>query len=311
MVGSPPVFRLLMPSPDPDVEVDPASVDGVAPALLLLLLPWEELGDEGCSLALRDRFEFSFLSAAAALEASLGEDVDVLAEREVAGEDEDVLESTSRLPRRDLDRPETGLSFVAVPSSLDFVERVSNSISSIGSAVARSCRLTGEGSRVVALLLLPVDVCCCDDTPPPATGRCIPFLRAFPATCVAAAVVVDVVVVALIKEDEAGVEGVRGIVEVEPDTGPEPDWLWVSSGSLLPDSMSVSSLVEMAGDEVAEDMCEGTPAWDCGWDLRYSSSEIKGRLITLLRCISRLRSWSLAEPQRFQEKRRLTLPDSR
>lgn len=231
MVGSPPVFRFLMTSPDPDVEVDPTSLEGVVPALLLLLLPGEEeLGDEGCSLALRDRFEISFLSAAAAaLEVvSLGEDIDVAAESEVAGEDEDVLGSTSRLPRRDLDRPETGLSFVAVPSVLDFVERVSNSISSIGSAVARSCRLTGEGNRVVAVLLLPVDVCCCcccDDTPPPATGRCIPFLRAFPAACVAAAVVVDGVVVVLIKEDDADVEGVRGIVdeEEEPDTGPEPD----------------------------------------------------------------------------------------
>lgn len=73
----------------------------------------------------------------------------------------------------------------------------------------------------------------------------------------------------------------------------------------------MSSLVEMAGDEVAEDKCEVTPAWDCGWELRYSSSVIKGRLIALLRCISRFKSWSLAEPQRFQEKRRLTLPDSR
>ena len=217
MVGSPPVFRFLMPSPDPDVEVNPTSVEGVVPALLLLLLPEEEeLGDEDCSLALRDRFEFSFLSAAAAaLEVvSLGEYVDAAAEREAADEDEDVLGSTSRLPRRDLDRPETGLSFVAVPSVLDFVERVSNSISSIGSAVARSCRLTGEGSRVVALLLLPVDVCCC-----------IPFLRVFPTACVAAAVVVDVVVM-LINEDEADEEGVRGIdaeEEEEPDTGPEPD----------------------------------------------------------------------------------------
>lgn len=228
MVGSPPVFRFLMPSPDPDVEVNPGSVEGTIPALLLLLLPAEEeLGDEDSSLVLRDRFEFSFLStAAAALEVmSLGEDVDAAAEREVAVEDEDVLGSTSRLPRRDLDRPGTGLSFVDVPSVLDFVERVSNSISSIGSAVARSCRLTGEGSRVVALILLPDDVCCfccCDDTPPPVTGRCIPFLRALPAACVAAAVAV----VVLSKEDEADEEGVRGIDDKEeegPDTGPEPD----------------------------------------------------------------------------------------
>lgn len=214
-----------MPSLDPDADVIPDSVEGVAPALLLLLLPEEEvLGDEvGCSLALRDRFEFSFLSAAAAV---LEEDVVVVTERDVAeteavavaGDDDDVLESTSRLPRRDLDRPVAGLSFVAVPSVLDFVERASNSISSIGSAVARSCRLTGEGSRVV---LPTIDVCCCcDDTPPPATGRCIPFLRAFPVAAVA--VVVAVVLTDGAKEDEAD-EGVKGIDKEEPDRGPETD----------------------------------------------------------------------------------------
>jgi hypothetical protein len=173
---------------------------------------------------LRDRFEFSFLSAAAVVLSE--EDADV-AEREVAeteavaiaGDDDDVLGSTSRLPRRDLDRPTVGLSFVAVPSVLDFVERASNSISSIGSAVARSCRLTGEGSRVV---LPTLDVCCCcDDTPLPATGRCIPFLRALPAAAVAAAVVV--VLTEGAKEDEADEEGVKGIDKEEPDRGPETD----------------------------------------------------------------------------------------